>query len=331
MDPVSQAVVGAIVPQSIGRRRPLAAIALVGGLAGMAPDLDIFIRSSTDPLLFLVYHRQFTHSLIFIPIGALLCTMALWPLMRRWLELKTVFWTALLGFGSHGVLDACTTYGTLLLWPFSDVRVAWNNVSVVDPLFTLPVLVAVLLAARLKSRRIAQWGLVWGLSYLLLGLTQNDRAESAAYELAHARGHLPVRLSAKPGFANLLLWKVIYEYDGRFYVDAVRVGLATTIIPGDSVERLSRAKHLPWLDADSQQARDLARFQWFSNDYLALDQHDPLLVIDMRYSLLPNEVDGLWGIRFNPTAGVDEHIDYRTQRRPSRERLDRLIDMLANP
>jgi len=155
MDPVSQAVVGAIVPQSIGRRRPLAAIALVGGLAGMAPDLDIFIRSSTDPLLFLVYHRQFTHSLIFIPIGALLCTMALWPLMRRWLELKTVFWTALLGFGSHGVLDACTTYGTLLLWPFSDVRVAWNNVSVVDPLFTLPVLVAVLLAARLDSRRIA--------------------------------------------------------------------------------------------------------------------------------------------------------------------------------
>ena len=57
---------------------------LLGALAGMAPDLDVLIRSSTDPLLFLEYHRQFTHSLAFIPIGAALCTAILYPFVRKW-------------------------------------------------------------------------------------------------------------------------------------------------------------------------------------------------------------------------------------------------------
>ena len=70
MDPLSQAVVGAAVPQSFAPRQHLGTITLLGALAGMAPDLDVLIRSSTDPLLFLEYHRQFTHSFFFIPLAA---------------------------------------------------------------------------------------------------------------------------------------------------------------------------------------------------------------------------------------------------------------------
>ena len=77
MDPVSQGAFGAIFAQTVSGKRKYIAGAILGCLAGLAPDLDILIRSSSDPLLGLEFHRQFTHSLVFIPFGALivaLCT-----------------------------------------------------------------------------------------------------------------------------------------------------------------------------------------------------------------------------------------------------------------
>lgn len=77
MDPISQAALGALAPQALLRaptatKRHLLRVGCIGALAGMAPDLDVLIRSSSDPLLQLEFHRQFTHSLVFIPIGAAL-------------------------------------------------------------------------------------------------------------------------------------------------------------------------------------------------------------------------------------------------------------------
>ena len=120
------------------RHRNLARLTFIGALAGMAPDLDVLIRSNTDPLLFLEYHRQFTHSLLFIPLGSLLCALVFWKTIGRGINFSTVWLAAFLGYLTHGLLDACTTYGTLLLWPFSDARIAWNTIAVIDPLFTLP-------------------------------------------------------------------------------------------------------------------------------------------------------------------------------------------------
>jgi inner membrane protein len=294
----------------------------------MAPDLDVLIRSSTDPLLFLEYHRQFTHSLIFIPFGALLCAWVFHPFVKSQLRFYEVWLFALLGYGTHGVLDACTTYGTLLLWPFSELRIAWNTISVIDPLFTVPVLALVILASRRQSRCYGRAALGWAVCYLLFGTLQHHRAEEIGYQLAASRGHQPDRLASKPGFGNLFLWKIVYEYQGRFYVDAVRTGLTPKVYHGDSVVKLDASVHLPWLAEHSQQAIDLARFNWFSNDYLALDTANPYLIVDMRYSMLPNEINGLWGIELDPNATDDDHVGYRAQRNASPDRLNALLDML---
>ena len=82
MDPISQASFGASLSQSFAKdgKKQVSAL-VIGALAGMAPDLDIFIQSSVDPILFLEFHRQFTHSLVFIPFGALICTLLLYPLL----------------------------------------------------------------------------------------------------------------------------------------------------------------------------------------------------------------------------------------------------------
>ena len=314
MDPLSQGALGAVLPQAALPRETLRAATLLGCVAGMAPDLDVFISSRTDPLLFLEYHRQFTHALVFIPIGAGIVALLLHPLVRRTLAWRQSYLACLLGYGTHGLLDACTSYGTQLLWPFSDDRVAWNNVSVVDPAFTVPLLVLVLLAVALRRRAFAVAGLAWVLAYLGFGVVQNQRAEAAGALLAQARGHEPERLTAKAGFANLLVWKVVYEHDGRFYVDGIRTGAGVTVCPGASVARLDLERDLPWLDAQARQARDVERFRWFSDDYLALDPVRPNRVIDMRYSLVPNEIDPLWGIDLDPHAAPDRHVRFVTDR-----------------
>ena len=328
MDPLSQATLGAAAAQSLIKKSDLARIALIGALAGMAPDLDVLIQSSTDPLLQLEYHRQFTHSLIFIPVGALLCAIAFWPFMRRHMSFKAIWLTALAGYATHALLDACTTYGTLLLWPFSDARIAWNTISVIDPVFTLPLLGFVIAAGVKKSQFIGRLGMAWVALYLSIGVIQEERAITAGEALAADRGHAPAVVSAKPSFGNLLLWKTVYEYDDHFWVDAVRAGGDVTIIEGDYVARLNLQSSFPWLDTDSQQARDVERFRWFSNDYLAIDSDDPFLIVDMRYSHLPNEIKGLWGIRLDPDASADEHVTWIARRSADSEQFEQLWAML---
>lgn len=315
MDPISQGTIGAALPQAWAKPEKLRAAALAGCAAGLAPDLDVFISSSVDTLLFLEFHRQFTHALIFIPIGAGIVALAMaWPL-RRWLAFRECYLACLLGYATHGFLDACTSYGTQLFWPFSTHRVAWNNVSVVDPLFTLPLLGAVIAGVVTRRRWPTLVGLAWAAVYLLFGVVQNQRAEAAGRLLAEQRGHLPERLTAKAGFANLLVWKVVYEHDGRYYVDAIRTGTETTVCEGASVPALDLRRDLPWLNADTQQARDVERFRWFSEGYVALHPQQPNHVIDIRYSVVPNQIAPLWGIQLDPAANAHTHALFVADRR----------------
>lgn len=331
MDPLSQGVLGASLPASMSKPGNTVAALLLGFLAGMAADLDVLIRSAEDPLLFLEYHRQFTHSLIFIPIGGLLCALVLHPLIgrRRGLSFARSLLFCSLGYATHAVLDACTTYGTMLLWPFSSDRIAWNTISIIDPLFTLPLLLLIAAAAIRAQPRLAQLALVWALGYMSLGLWQRNNALDLGHQLAAARGHQVQRLEAKPSFGNILLWKVVYQTEDRFYVDAVRSGLSPRVYPGDSIARLDLERDLPWLDATSQQATDIARFTWFSNGYVALDPDRPQRIIDIRYSMLPNELQALWSIELDPSASSDQHVAYRTHRQAGRDSFADLWSMLT--
>jgi inner membrane protein len=200
------------------------------------------------------------------------------------------------------------------LWPFSDARFAWNTISIIDPLFTLPLLLGVILAARRRRPLYAQLALAWAVSYMALGVWQRNEAVAMGEALADSRGHQPLRLEAKPSFANILVWKVVYETADRYHVDAVRATLAPRVFPGATVQKLDIDRDLPWLDRSSQQARDIERFRWFSNGYIARDPLYRNRVIDIRYSVIPNEVAPLWSIELRPDAGRDEHVAYRTHR-----------------
>jgi len=328
MDPVTQGAVGAAFAQSFATPERIRAFALFGCLAGMAPDMDVFIQSANDPLLFLEFHRHFTHALIFIPIGAWIVCATLFKLIPHALTWRQAYFACLLGYATHGLLDACTSYGTQLFWPFSDTRISWNNVSVIDPALTLPLLVLVMLSIRRHKRSYAVAGVAWMLCYLLLGVVQHDRALAAAYDMARAKGHEPARLTVKPGFANILLWKSIYQQGDHYYVDAIRVGTQPAACPGASVEVFDYETHAFDLDRQSQQARDIERFRWFSDDYLARWPKTGDIV-DIRYSAVPNEIDPLWGIRIDTAAPADAHADFVPNRRTSQAQTKALLALLA--
>ncbi len=331
MDPLTQGVLGAALPQASRRRAEVALAGGLGFLSGMAADLDVLIRSGDDPLLFLDYHRHFTHSLVFVPLGGLLCALALHGLVgRRWrLRFGRSLLFCTLGYATHAVLDACTSYGTMLLWPFSDERFSLSIVSVVDPLFTLPIAILVVLAGVRRRPSLARLALAWAGLYLALGAMQQRSALAMAAELAAGRGHDPSRIEAKPTFGNIVLWRTIYETPDRFHVDGVRPTIRPRVFPGTAIDRLDGPRDFPWLDPDTQQARDVERFRRFSDGFVARDPGDPARIIDVRYAFLPTSVRGLWSIELSPDAGPDAHARYRTHREQARESLGGLWRMIV--
>ena len=313
MDPVSQGAFGAIFAQTISNKKKLIAGSILGCLAGLAPDLDVLIRSNSDPLLKLEFHRQFTHSLFFIPIGALIVTLTTRFFFKKYLSFKEAYLFCLFGYATHGLLDACTSYGTQLLWPFSDERVSWNNISVVDPFLTVPVIIFIIIAILRKNKFISFLGIIYIFLFLGLGVFQKNRAEEAGKYLAKIRGHIDTKLTVKPSLGNLLLWKVIYEDNGFYHVDAVRLLLETEHCQGNSIKKLNTLVDFSQLSKDSQQYKDIKRFNWFSQDYLGVGK-DKNIITDIRYSAIPNEIEGLWGIKIDISKNDNEHVQWVVNR-----------------
>ena len=327
MDPLSQGTVGAAFAQSIANKNNIFKIGFIGFLAGLIPDLDVLIQSSTDPIISLEYHRQFTHSLFFIPLGSFIVALIIFPFVKSSMNLKTVYFASLLGYATHGLLDACTSYGTQLFWPFSNERVSYNNISIVDPLFTIPVLILLGIAIKTKKKIFSFFGIGWIIFYLSLGFVQYERALSVAIELAHDRGHNAERLTLKPSFGNLILWKSIYQHKESFYVDAIRIAQSSTLYLGESIKAFDYQHHLPDLDKESQQKKDIERFRWFSQDYLGYDK-EKNIVTDVRYSMIPNQIAPMWGLVVDDQRGINEHAIWWTSRSLDQSQLDLFKDML---
>ena len=330
MDIVTQGLLGSAMALAGARRKEVKIAALIGFASGLLADADAFIRSPSDPLLTIEFHRHFSHSLLFIPIGALIAALILWPFLRRRITPGRLYLYAFLGYATSGLLDACTSYGTLLLWPFSDERIAWNLISIVDPVFSLTLLAAIVYGVR-KARPQAAWvGLTLAVLYLGVGVVQHQRAEAVAQALIQQRGHTVLRHVVKPTMANLLLWRSVYESGGRFYVDAVRVGpfSGPRVYAGEQVEKFEVARHLPQLRPGSALAQDITRFTHFSDGFVALDPTRPAVLMDVRYSMLPTSLLPLWGIEMS-LDDQDRHSLFVNYRDFSADDRGRFIAMLA--
>ena len=251
MDLITQGILGSALAQSGSRSEETRLATGVGCLAGLLADTDILIRSSQDTLLNIEYHRHFTHSIFFIPIGALIAAAILWPFLKNKITFKRLYWFSLLGYSFSGFIDACTSYGTHLFWPLLDERISFHLISIVDPVFTLALLAAIIFAFKKKQARAAQAGLLFAAFYLTVSFIQLQRSESVVAELAFNRGHVPEQAVTKPTMANIQLWRSVYTYQGKIYVDAIRAGWDMRVYEGDSVKQFMPESDVSLLSENS--------------------------------------------------------------------------------
>lgn len=144
MDSITQAVLGASIQGALlGRWQGRRAL-LYGAMLGTLPDLDVIIDYG-DAVADMTYHRGFSHSLFVLSALALALTLLIRKLRPDpGYSARRLFLTLWLVLITHPLLDAFTSYGTQLLWPLQTPPVAWSSVFIIDPLYTLPLLVAVI-------------------------------------------------------------------------------------------------------------------------------------------------------------------------------------------
>ena len=332
MDPITHCALGATCALAAARPGARSAAAVAGVAAGLLPDADILIRSATDPLLATEFHRHFTHAFVFQPVVAALAATLAWLVFRRCLSWRSLFLPALAAAIGHILCDAWTSYGTRLWWPLSDARVAWDLASIIDPLLTLPLVVLAVLALWRRSRLLPSVALAWVALYLGCGWVQHQRAATALRGLAASRGHAVERFAVQPSFANILVWRGLYQNNGSFHAAALRPGFgATTALAGESATAFTPATL--GLPPGSRMADDLRRFAHFAGHWLAVAARpgDGTMVIgDARYSLLPQKMAPLWGIAIDP-ARPDLHARWLSFRQTSPREWGTLWRMVGTP
>lgn len=324
MDPLSQAVVGSALPASFSNKKHLRLAILCGALGGLAPDLDVLIRSDVDPLLALEYHRHFTHSILMSPIVGLIVALAIWAVFSRLKKEFLLFYVfTTLGVATHGALDTCTAYGTYLLWPLSDARYTWMNMSIIDPLFTLPILILLAISTIWKKQKVTLFSLIYGLAYIGFSQYNLSLVQDRVQHEAQKRGHKIERMFFNPTIGNNVVWRTMYESNGRYYVDGVRSIPFKTMqfFEGVNVEKVDVDTIYPVLPKNSQQRNDILRFNKFSLGYLY--EYEADVLADLRYGMLVNNAEPLWGIKVD-LSKPDTHVERFVNRGDRRKALSNI-------
>ncbi|QHI36569.1 hypothetical protein IMCC3317_19320 [Kordia antarctica] len=173
MDSLTQATLGAVIGEVILGKKIGSKGAILGAVIATIPDLDIALLPFYSDIERISIHRGFSHSILFSLIGAFLIAFILskikWTKHVLYWRLWVFSWLALI---THMLLDAFTTYGTQLLLPFSNYRVSFDSINIVDPFYTVPLLIGLILSLTLfrnkKNRGLfSKIGLVISTLYLV--------------------------------------------------------------------------------------------------------------------------------------------------------------------
>lgn len=221
MDSLTQIVLGAAVAEAVLGRKIGNKAMLYGAIAGTIPDLDVFSSYFVDTVTALETHRGFTHSIVF----SVLMGLGLGWLVSKWdatatrKEWSWLFFMALL---THPLLDAHTSWGTQLFWPL-DLRLAYKNIFVIDPLYTLPFMLFLLWAmflpkTALKRRQLNRMGLMVSSCYMLVTIVLKGLSYQK-FEQALVDQQIDyIELETKPSPLNTVLWTANIKKDQSFLI-----------------------------------------------------------------------------------------------------------------
>lgn len=285
MDTVTQFALGAAVGVAVlGRRTALWKAALWGGVAGTLPDLDVFIDHG-DPVSNMTTHRAESHALAWLTLASpLIAGAPAWlhradgvPWRRWWFAI----WLALV---THPLLDMMTVYGTRLGLPFTDFPYAVGSIFIIDPLYTLPLLIGLGVAL---ARRRPTWntaGLALSSAYLAWSVLAQQHVTTIAAQQARAQGIAVERMLVTPGPFNTLLWRIVVVSPGGHYHEAFHA-LLDDADARLVFDRYARGNELL---AALQSHPPVARLENFARGFVKLERDgDRVILSDLRMGLEP--------------------------------------------
>ncbi len=293
MDSITQIVLGAACGEAVLGKKIGNKALLFGAIGGTIPDLDVFVgallyNNEIDAMLF---HRGFMHSILFSILGSFLLGWLVHKLydtgkrlhsttQRDWIQL--FFWSLF----THPILDSFTPYGTQLFAPFSNYRVAFNNIAVADPLYTVPFFtcIIVLMFFKRQSNRRRVWlklGICISSLYMLFTIFNKLYINSVFKSSLKDKAVMYYRYSAQPTILNNVLWYGIAETDDNYHVGFYSLW--------DTSNRFSDWQTIPKERVlKASEFRDIKDLAWFSDDYYNVEflEDGNYLYKDLRYPLV---------------------------------------------
>jgi inner membrane protein len=294
MDSLTQIVLGAACGEvALGKKIGNKAL-LFGAIGGTLPDLDVILGSVffSNEIDELAFHRGFMHSILFACIASLVVGFIVYELYdtgkrKGTTSLKDWIWLFFLSIFTHPILDSFTAYGTQLFLPFSDARVAFNNIAVIDLFYTVPFLICLLVVLfykRSNPKRL-QWtktGIYISTVYLLLTVGNKLYIDSYFEKSFEEAGIEAERISSQPGLLFNFLWYAVAETDDAYYVQFHSLF--------DDENRPENTVKIPTNhDLLKMDHPDLQTLLWFSKDFYALRNSDDgtqIIYQDLRFPLL---------------------------------------------
>lgn len=282
MDSITQAALGAAIGGTVlGKRLGRKAIFL-GAVVGTLPDLDVVIDYG-DAVANVTQHRGFSHSLFVLAgLGVLLAWLCARFAPARDISLRQWLMFFLLILLTHPLLDALTTYGTQLFWPLDLTPASWPIVFIIDPFYTLPLLIV--LGIALVSRRIAKacaWGLAISSLYLVMAAGAKMAVEQRLAPVLAEQGLEEAPLLIQPTPFNTVLWRATVIDGDRYYESLI------SVFDGDHEPRLEPLIRNAEFEETALASPQGQRLDWFAGPFLRyetrlLDGVETLIATDIR-------------------------------------------------
>ena len=294
MDSITQIVLGAACGEAVLGKKIGNRALLFGAIGGTIPDLDVFVGKwlFNNEIDAMAFHRGFMHSFLFAILAAVGFGMFVFRVYNRGKRYgmttqKEWMWLFFASIFTHPILDSFTAYGTQLFAPFSDYRVAFNNIAVADPLYTLPFLIALIVMmcfkrTSAKRRLFLKIGLGISSLYMVLTLVNKYHVHGVYKQALEEQQIDYVRFQTQPTILNNILWYGIAETADAYYV-----GFYSIL---DTEATISKWHKLPKNhELIEGMPKDLETLAWFSGGYYNLnetDTPDTFLFKDLRYPLM---------------------------------------------
>lgn len=217
MDSLTQLVFGAACGEAILGKKVGRKALIWGGVLGTLPDLDVFIPLGS-PVDDFVSHRGFSHSLFLLAILSPLIARLITTIHQnsKHLYIKWVLFSFVVLEGSV-LLDLLTIYGTQIFWPFDTTPHAVPSLFIIDPLFTLPILIGVLAALFLKNHRLNTVGLSLSLAYLILALGTGIFVKQKMEVKLTEQGVSYSKFVCSPAPFTTLLWRTVGIHQDQYF------------------------------------------------------------------------------------------------------------------